>query len=146
MIGLIQVVTHSNVTVEDLVIASIEKGIMALIGIEKSDTNEDAHKLIEKIINYRIFPDETGKTNLSLKDTQGGLLLVPQFTLVADTGKGLRPGFSTGMPPNEGKILFQYLFEHAKKIYPHVESGKFGADMQVSLCNDGPMTFILKSK
>lgn len=146
MIGLIQVVTHANVQVSGTVIASIESGILALIGIEKTDTNQNASKLLEKILNYRIFKDSEGKTNLSLKDIDGGLLLVPQFTLVAETNKGLRPGFSRGMSPADGKEMFKYLCGEASKVYPHVAVGKFGADMKVNLCNDGPMTFILHSK
>lgn len=146
MLGLIQVVTHSDVKVAGQIIGEIRQGIMALIGIEKSDTENDAEKLIEKIINYRIFRDAQGKTNLSLKDIQGGLLLVPQFTLVAETSKGLRPGFSIGMAPEEGKKMFAYLVEYARKQYAHIATGEFGANMQVSLCNDGPMTFILKTK
>lgn len=146
MLGLIQLVTHSDVKVDGNVVGAIDQGILALIGIEKTDTEVDAQKLLEKILNYRIFRDHAGKTNLSLKDVQGGLLLVPQFTLVAETNKGLRPGFSLGMAPEEGKKLFGYLVDHAKKTYPHVATGEFGAYMQVSLCNDGPMTFILKTK
>jgi D-tyrosyl-tRNA(Tyr) deacylase len=143
MIGLIQVVTKADVKVDEQIIGQIDQGILALIGIEKTDTNENAQKLMDKMINYRIFKDADGKTNLSLKDIQGGLLLVPQFTLVAEMSKGLRPGFSRGMPPAEGKILFQYLTSFAKQNHPNVETGEFGAYMHVSLCNDGPMTFIL---
>jgi D-tyrosyl-tRNA(Tyr) deacylase len=118
---------------------------MALVGIEKTDTEKEADKLFNKIINYRVFPDAHEKMNLSLKDVRGGLLLVPQFTLVAETAKGSRPGFSTGMPPEEGKQLFEYLIDHAKKQNDVlIASGCFGAYMQVNLCNDGPVTFILQ--
>ncbi len=143
MIGLIQLVSHAEVVVDERTVGAIQNGILALIGIEKTDTKIEAEKLIDKIINYRIFRDNDGKTNLSLIDTQGGLLLVPQFTLVAETQKGLRPGFSKGMPPEEGKKLFEYMVDHTKKTYKNSASGIFGAYMKVSLCNDGPMTFIL---
>lgn len=144
MLGLIQLVTHANVKINQTIVGEIQRGIMALIGIEKIDTEDSAKKLFEKIINYRIFPDESGKTNLSLKDINGGLLLVPQFTLVAETQKGLRPGFSLGMSPSEGKVLFEFLVNYAKKNYHTIASGQFGSNMQVSLCNDGPVTFLLK--
>lgn len=143
MISVIQLVSHANVSVNDEIIGAINHGIMALIGLEKTDTRIQAEKLIDKIINYRIFPDGEGKTNLSLLDTNGGLLLVPQFTLVAETQKGTRPGFSRGMSPAEGNVLFDELLAHAKQVYPTVASGQFGANMQVTLCNDGPMTFIM---
>lgn len=145
MIALIQLVTQANVQVSGETIGAITRGIVALIGIEKSDTQEEAKKLLNKIIHYRIFPDKNGKTNLSLKDIDGGLLLVPQFTLVADTQSGTRPGFSKGMPPNDSKVLFAVLVEEAKKQYAHIATGEFGAYMQVSLCNDGPVTFILQT-
>lgn len=145
MIGLIQRVTHANVVIEQKTTAAITRGILALIGIEKSDNEDSSKKLIDRILEYRIFPDADGKSNLSLKSIEGGLLLVPQFTLVAETNKGTRPGFSKGMPPHEGNQLFSYLINYAKQIYPHVETGQFGADMQVNLCNDGPVTFLLNS-
>ena len=145
MLSVIQLVTHAAVSVDDVVIGSIQKGIMALVGIEKTDTEKETEKLFNKTINYRIFPDANGKMNLSLKDVRGELLLVPQFTLVAETAKGTRPGFSTGMPPEEGRQLFEYLIEHAKKQNDvSIASGCFGAYMQVNLCNDGPVTFILQ--
>lgn len=145
MLSVIQLVTQAEVCVETVPIGTIQKGIMALVGIEKTDTEKEAEKLLNKIVNYRIFPDTRGKMNLSLKDIQGGLLIVPQFTLVAETDKGTRPGFSTGMPPEEGRQLFEYLVEHAKKQNEvSIASGCFGAYMQVNLCNDGPVTFILQ--
>lgn len=146
MLGLIQVVTHANIKIQGDIFSSIEKGILAFIGIEKTDTEQEAKKLFERIINYRIFPDDQGKMNLSLKDIDCALLLVPQFTLVAETHKGTRPGFSTGMPPQEGKVLFDYLINYAQKNYPHIACGQFGAYMQVTLCNDGPVTFLLRTK
>lgn len=144
MIGLIQLVTHARVDIHNQTAGSINKGILAFIGIEKTDTQSEAEKLLERIIHYRIFNDENGKMNLSLVDVQGGLLLVPQFTLVAETNKGTRPGFSLGMPPQEAKTLFNQFAAYAKQRYPLTACGEFGADMQVHLCNDGPVTFWLK--
>lgn len=145
MLSVIQLVTQAEVSVEGAVIGTIQRGIMTLVGIEKKDTEQEAEKLFHKLVNYRIFPDAQEKMNLSLKDIQGGLLLIPQFTLVAETQKGMRPGFSKGMPPQEGRQLFEYLLEHAKKQSDVViASGCFGAYMQVSLCNDGPATFIIR--
>lgn len=145
MLSVIQLVSHANVEVDGVCVGAIQKGIMALIGIEKTDTEKDVEKLLNKIINYRIFQDFDGKTNLSLVNIKGGLLLVPQFTLVAETSKGMRPGFSIGMHPEEGKRLFEYLVDHARNNYDHVASGLFGAYMNVNLCNSGPMTFILRT-
>ena len=144
MITLIQRVTYAKVEVGGTLIGSIQSGILALIGIEKTDTQQQAERLLEKILNYRIFTDPADKMNLSLRDIQGGLLLVPQFTLVADTQQGTRPGFSTAMEPGQGKMLFEYLVKKAESCYHTVACGEFGADMQVSLCNDGPVTFLLK--
>jgi D-tyrosyl-tRNA(Tyr) deacylase len=145
MLGLIQLVKQAQVVVDNETIGAIDCGILALIGIEKSDTEKNAEKLLEKILQYRIFNDENNKMNLSLTTIQGGLLLVPQFTLVAETQKGTRPGFSLGMPPEEGERLFNYLTQYAAQHYPHTATGRFGAHMQVSLCNDGPVTFLLKA-
>jgi D-tyrosyl-tRNA(Tyr) deacylase len=144
MRGLIQLVSHANVIIDGQIVGEIAQGIVALIGIEKSDTIIQAEKLIKRILTYRIFPDEACKMNLSLQDVQGGLLLIPQFTLVAETHKGTRPGFSTGMPPTEGQLLFTDLVKYAKKTYPFIETGQFGAYMKVNLCNDGPVTFLLE--
>lgn len=145
MKGLIQLVTEASVVVDGQTVAAIDLGILALIGIEKTDTEKEAVKLFEKIMNYRIFNDEQGKMNLSLATVKGGLLLVSQFTLVAETEKGTRPGFSKGMPPEEGKRLFNHLVAYAKNAYPKTSAGIFGADMKVSLCNDGPVTFMLET-
>lgn len=145
MFSVIQVVTHASVTVKSDIVGSIQKGILALIGIEKTDTRLHAEKLIQKIIQYRVFPDDNGKMNLSLIDVHGGLLLVPQFTLLADTSKGLRPSFSGGMPPEEGKKLFEDMLDFSKTLNISVSHGIFGAYMQVQLCNDGPATFMLKA-
>ena len=141
MIGLLQRVTGASVSIGNSKVAEIETGLMVLVGIEQQDSQEQAQRLFEKLIRYRVFPDSSGKMNLSLADISGGLLLVPQFTLVADTRKGLRPGFSNGASPNQGKQLFEYLVDHARQNYNKTVSGVFGADMQVSLVNDGPVTF-----
>lgn len=144
MIGLLQRVTQASVNIDNATVASINSGLLVLIGIEKSDTQSNAEKLFEKIINYRVFADSEDKMNLSLNDIKGGLILVPQFTLAADTQKGLRPSFSNAAAPNQAKTLFDYLIEHAREQYNAVGSGVFGADMQVSLINDGPVTFWLQ--
>lgn len=145
MITIIQRVTKAKVTINDVDIGTIGKGILALVAVEKMDTEKKAHRLLERILNYRVFPDEYGRMNLSLKDIQGGLLLVPQFTLAADTRKGNRPGFSSAAPPEQGVALFEYFVTIAKAGYPEVQCGQFGAEMQVSLINDGPVTFTLKT-
>jgi len=145
MIGLLQRVTHASVTIDDNIVTSINSGLLVFIGIEKSDSELQARQLIKKIISYRIFADDEGKMNLSLKDINGGLLLVPQFTLAADTRKGLRPGFSDAAPPDQGKQLFEFLTDHASEQYSTVETGIFGADMQITLNNDGPVTFWLQT-
>jgi len=144
MLSVIQLVTSGQVLVNNEVIGAIDQGIVALVGIEKTDNEQVVEKLFRKILSYRIFPDEQGKTNLSLADVQGGLLLVPQFTLVADTNSGSRPSFSKGMAPSDSKELFEYFVGYAQSQYAKVASGRFGAYMQVSLCNDGPMTFVLR--
>ncbi len=144
MIGLLQRVSQASVNIDNTTVASINSGLLVLIGIEKSDTQSNAEKLFDKIINYRVFADSEDKMNLSLKDTNGGLILVPQFTVAADTQKGLRPSFSNAAAPNQAKPLFDYLIEHANEQYNAVGSGVFSADMQVSLINDGPVTFWLQ--
>ena len=149
MIGLIQRVSWAKVEVDDQVIGQINQGILALIGMEKNDQPEQADKLLHRLLNYRIFADNDDKMNLSVMDIQGGVLLVPQFTLAADTKKGLRPSFSSAKPPSEAQVLFTSLFEQTRHQYTayyqqaKVESGLFGADMKVSLLNDGPVTFSL---
>ena len=144
MIGLIQRVSHASVSIDGVVAGSVEQGVLALIGIEKDDTQQVAERLLERMLNYRLFSDQDGKMNLSLRDIQAGLLLVPQFTLVADTRKGNRPGFSNGATPQLGKQLYEYLFARAEQQHNIVHSGVFGADMQVELLNDGPVTFWLQ--
>ena len=145
MIGLLQRVGSAQVSINSNIIASIEAGLLVFIGVEKGDTQQQADRLLEKILGYRVFPDEDDKMNLSLSEVNGGLLLVPQFTLPADTKKGMRPSFSAAAPPELGKQLFDYLLERAIQQHPLVESGQFGADMQVSLTNDGPVTFWLQT-
>lgn len=144
MIGLMQRVTHSSVVVEGETVGAIEQGLMVLIGVEREDDKAKADRLLERLLSYRVFEDDNGKMNLSVSNIQGGLLLVPQFTLVADTKKGTRPGFSAGASSEHGKAMFEYLCEQAKNKYPHVATGVFGADMKVRLLNDGPVTFWLQ--
>lgn len=143
MIGLIQRVSSAKVEVEKQVVGQIERGILLLFGVEKEDTTAKAERLLERVLGYRIFPDEAGKMNLSLRDIKGGLLIVPQFTLPADTHKGMRPSFTPAAAPEKGKQLFDYFYELARQKHSLVNKGVFGADMQVSLINDGPVTFWL---
>ena len=145
MLALIQRVTSANVVVDGKEIGAISQGILALIGIEKGDTEADARRLCERVLGYRIFSDEQDKMNLNIKDIDGGLLLVPQFTLAADTKKGMRPSFSSAETPELSKKLFEYFCTYCKEQYSQVSLGEFGADMKVSLCNDGPVTFRLQS-
>ena len=144
MIGLLQRVTQASVSVKGEVIGSIEHGLMVLVGVERDDAEAQADRLLDRLLGYRVFADANDKMNLSLKETQGGLLLVPQFTLAADTRKGARPSFSSAAVPEQGQQLFNYLVSQAQQQYPNIASGRFGADMQVSLINDGPVTFWLQ--
>ena len=144
MIGLIQRVTEARVEVDNKTVGQIGRGILALIGVEKRDESATARRLAQRIIQYRIFPDADGKMNLSLQDTAGELLLVPQFTLPADTRKGNRPSFSSAAPPETGQRLFLELADYAREAQIPVQTGVFGANMQVSLTNDGPVTFWLQ--
>ena len=144
MIGLLQRVTEASVRVDGKVVGQINHGLLVLTGIEKSDTEAQADRLLARLLGYRVFPDNEGKMNLSLKEIGGGLLLVPQFTLPADTKKGMRPSFSSAASPENGSRLFNYLVASAKSAHANVETGLFGADMQVSLVNDGPVTFWLQ--
>ena len=144
MIGLIQRVTHADVEVAGNQIAKIDQGILLLLGVEKEDTEQNAKDLLSKVINFRIFEDENQKMNLSLLNTGGDLLVVPQFTLPADTRKGTRPSFTSAAPPELGKRLFDHFLVLAKEQISQVGTGKFGADMKVSLTNDGPVTFWLQ--
>jgi len=146
VIALIQRVTGANVKVAGDPVGVIGAGILALIGVERGDTELEALLLAERVVNYRIFADAEGKMNLSLKDVHGQLLAVPQFTLAADTGKGTRAGFSTAAEPERAQALFAGLVQRARTAWPQTASGEFGADMQVSLTNDGPVTFWLEAR
>jgi D-tyrosyl-tRNA(Tyr) deacylase len=144
VIALIQRVREARVQVAGLTIGAIHRGILALIGVEKSDTEREAERLAERVIGYRIFADDGGKMNRSLADVRGGLLIVPQFTLAADTQSGARPSFSSAASPAEGEKLYLRFVELARARHALVETGTFAADMQVSLVNDGPVTFWLQ--
>ena len=145
MQGLIQRVSSASVTIDQQVYGQINQGILLLLGVQKTDTRESADKLLQKVVNYRIFSDAEGKMNLSLQDIGGELLIISQFTLAADTKKGLRPSFSSAAPPEQAEALYDYFLAQANGLYGGVSNGIFGADMQVSLCNDGPVTFNLES-
>lgn len=144
MKGLLQRVAEARVEVAGEVVGSINQGLLVLVGIEPGDTQASADKLIQRLLKYRVFNDVQGRMNASLQDVQGGLLLVSQFTLAADTQKGLRPGFSTAAAPAQAEQLFDYLLGQARGLHSPVASGRFGADMQVHLVNDGPVTFLLQ--
>lgn len=144
MKGLIQRVRHASVTVDDEITGQIDGGILLLLGVEKGDDEATADKLLQKVLKYRIFGDADDKMNLSLADIGGGLLVVSQFTLVADTRKGLRPSFSSGATPTEGERLYEYFVDRARQLHNPVATGRFGADMKVELLNDGPVTFLLE--
>ena len=144
MIGLLQRVSQASVTVDGRVIGEIGRGLLVLVGIQRGDTEADGDRLIERLLSYRVFPDEQDRMNRSLQDVAGGLLLVSQFTLAADTSKGTRPGFSPAAEPAEGRRLFDYITMRARERHPVVQIGEFGANMQVALINDGPVTFWLE--
>lgn len=144
MKGLIQRVSHARVEVSGETVGAIDHGILLLLGVEATDTRELADKLLHKVLHYRIFGDAQGKMNLNVQQAGGGLLVVSQFTLVADTAKGLRPSFSRGASPQLAEELYDYFVQQASAQLPSVACGQFAADMQVSLCNDGPVTFSLE--
>lgn len=144
MIGLLQRVTEASVSIDKQTVGQIDQGLLVLVGVEKNDSESQADRLLERLLGYRVFPDTDGKMNLSLTEIQGGLLLVPQFTLAADTQKGKRPSFSSAASPDKGQELFLYLVKKAQEVHSDVAMGRFGADMQVSLVNDGPVTFWLE--
>lgn len=144
MLGLIQRVKKASVTVNEEITGEIQQGILLLLGIQKNDTEETANKLIDKILAYRIFSDENNKMNCSVQQIDGGILVVSQFTLAADTKKGLRPSFSSAAPPAQAEALYDYFVTQMRSKHPQVATGIFGADMQVSLINDGPVTFMLE--
>lgn len=144
MIGLLQRVSAARVEVGGAVVGEIGAGLLVLIGVERGDAQAQAERLLERLLGYRIFADAEGRMNRSLREIEGGLLLVPQFTLAADTRKGMRPSFTPAAPPSEGKRLFDYLVNQARQQHRPVATGQFGADMQLSLINDGPVTFWLQ--
>jgi D-tyrosyl-tRNA(Tyr) deacylase len=144
MIGLLQRVTRASVKVAEQTIAQIDTGLLVLIGVERGDTEPQADRLLQRLLAYRVFHDNDDKMNLSLTEIGGGLLLVPQFTLPADTRKGNRPSFSSAASPEQGALLFDYLCTQAKQRHSLVATGQFGTNMQVSLINDGPVTFWLQ--
>jgi len=144
MIGLLQRVARASVMVDGERIAEIDRGLMVLLGVEKNDTREQAERLVKKLLEYRVFADDDGKMNLSVLDIEGEVLLVPQFTLAADTDKGKRPSFSSAAPPEQGADLFAAVVDIMSRQLPQVQTGQFGADMAVELINDGPVTFWLQ--
>ncbi|MCW9089501.1 MAG: D-aminoacyl-tRNA deacylase [Gammaproteobacteria bacterium] len=144
MIGLLQRVSEASVTVAGERVGAIDRGLLVLVGVERGDSETTADRLLERLLRYRVFPDAEEKMNLSLADIGGGLLLVPQFTLPADTRKGNRPSFTPAAAPDEGQRLFTYLLQQAQAAHEPVAAGRFGADMQISLVNDGPVTFWLQ--
>jgi D-aminoacyl-tRNA deacylase len=145
MIALIQRVVHAEVRVGERILGVIDGGIAALVGVRRADDTRDADRLLERMLGYRIFPDPAGRMNLDLASVGGGLLLVPQFTLAADTASGRRPGFSTAAAPEHARALFDYVVQRARERHPTVASGEFGSYMQLSLINDGPVTFWLET-
>jgi D-aminoacyl-tRNA deacylase len=145
MIALIQRVREARVRVEGELVGAIEVGLLALIGVVRGDDTASAERLLQRVLDYRVFPDDAGRMNLSLRDVRGGLLLVPQFTLAADTGRGNRAGFSTAAEPTQAAALFEHLLGRARLSHTAVAAGRFGAHMQVELINDGPVTFWLEA-
>ena len=144
MLGLLQRVKRAAVDVDDECVGKIDQGILLLLGIEKTDTQASATKLIDKLLAYRMFSDENKKMNCNVQQVDGGILVVSQFTLAADTNKGLRPSFSSAAPPAQAEDLYNYFVEQLRLKHSKVATGIFAADMQVSLVNDGPVTFMLK--
>jgi D-aminoacyl-tRNA deacylase len=145
VIALVQRVRRAQVDVDGETVAAIDAGVLALIGVERGDTEAEARRLAERVLGYRIFPDAEGRMNLSLADAGGGLLAVPQFTLAADTHKGARPSFTRAAAPEEGERLFDRFVDLARQRHKPVAAGRFGAHMLVSLVNDGPVTFWLQA-
>jgi len=139
-------VSEARVTVVDETVAAIGAGLLVFVGVERGDAEAQAERLLERLLGYRVFEDPEGRMNRSLTDAAGALLLVPQFTLAADTDKGMRPSFSPAASPEEGERLFNVLLQRARARHPEVAGGRFGAHMQVQLCNDGPVTFLLRVK
>ena len=145
MIGLLQRVQEAQVTVLGEIVGAISLGLLVLVGIERADSEAQAERLLERLLGYRVFPDSEGRMNHSVRDIAGGLLLVPQFTLAADTRKGMRPSFTPAAKPEQGERLFHHLVARARSQHLDVASGRFGAHMQVNLVNDGPVTFWLRT-
>lgn len=145
MIGLLQRVSRAAVEVAGEQVAGIGRGLLVLVGVQPADTEAEADLLLDRLLDYRVFPDANDRMNLSLRDIDGGLLLVPQFTLAADTSRGRRPSFTSAAPPEIGARLFDYMVKGARARHRQVGSGVFGADMQVALVNDGPVTFWLQA-
>ncbi len=146
MISLIQRVSQASVDIDGETVGAIGPGLLALVAVQPDDGEPQARRLLERLLGYRVFADEAGRMNRSLADTGGGLLLVPQFTLAADTRKGMRPGFDRAASPDHGRRLFEFLLALARDAHPGVESGRFGAHMEVNLTNDGPVTFWLEAR
>ena len=146
MIALLQRVTRASVVVSDVTVGAIDAGLMVLVCAERGDTEKEADALLNKLLSYRVFSDEGGKMNLSVTDVAGGLLLVPQFTLAANTQSGTRPSFTPAAAPELARSLFDYFVGQARHKHANVATGQFGADMQVTLTNDGPVTFWLQVK
>lgn len=144
MIALLQRVSEASVRVNNEIVGQIGRGLLIFIGVEKDDTQVQADRLIERFLTYRVFPDEQDKMNRCVAEIQGGVLLVPQFTLAADTRKGTRPSFSAAAQPEQGTRLFEYVVAQTRRQHASVQTGRFGANMQVSLINDGPVTFWLQ--
>jgi len=144
MIALLQRVACASVEIEQQRVGEIDAGLLVFLAVQKHDNEHLADKMLQRILTYRVFEDDTGKMNHNIKECDGGVLLVPQFTLAADTKKGLRPNFSSAATPKQGKALFDYFLDKLKAEYDKVSSGKFAADMQVKLVNDGPVTFWLE--
>lgn len=144
MKALIQRVTRAQVTVDTVTVGAINQGLLVLVGVDPGDATPNIEKMAHRLLNYRVFADKEGRMNLNVQQIAGGLLLVPQFTLSADTRKGLRPSFTSAATPEQGLKIFSALVEAVKQRYPQVETGQFGASMQVSLTNDGPVTFLLE--
>jgi D-tyrosyl-tRNA(Tyr) deacylase len=144
LIGLLQRVLTASVTVDGRVVGQIARGLLVLVGVQPDDTGTEVERLVERLLGYRVFEDESGRMNRSVREVGGGLLLVPQFTLAADTGRGMRPSFTSAAAPELGKRLFEQVVEQMRSQYSPVECGVFGAHMAVSLVNDGPVTFWLE--
>lgn len=145
MLALLQRVKEAKVDVDGELVGAIGPGLLVFLGVERDDGTGDADRLLRKVLAYRVFSDAEGKMNLSVQDAGGGVLVVSQFTLAADTHKGLRPSFSSAKPPAEAEVLYEYFLQQARSAHGPVANGRFGADMQVSLVNDGPVTFLLRA-